>query len=262
MASRRRRVTVAVGSVCVLGLSACSDSVSGPGSDDDPVNVVVTLSASPATTTTMPATVVESSVPSTTATVPSSSVVVEPAEPLSFPVSLPEGECSVESIERDTQLRLVWTPGCEGVWAVGRVNECPEDIYCEGLDIFRWGLDGWQHRGYRNAYCVFEMYAVGMPRAVNDELLGFNYECAEGYENPISPEPETGPLSIGDEGPRVARLQEALVEVGVLDDAVDGIFGSATAAAVNDLVLLTGIEYVYDAGEAVHRVLGLPWVDD
>lgn len=257
-----RRVAIAVGSVCVLGLSACSDAVSGPESGDDPVNVVVTLSTSPATTTTMPSPVVEPSVPSTTAVSPSSSVVVELDEPLSFPVSLPDGECSVESIERDTQLRLVWTPGCEGVWAVGRVNECSEDIFCEGIDIFRWGLDGWQHRGYRNAYCVFEMYAVGMPKAVNDELLGFNYECAEGYESPISPEPETGPLSIGHEGPRVARLQEALVEVGVLDDAVDGIFGSATAAAVNDLVLLTGIEYLYDAGEAVHRVLGLPWVGD
>jgi hypothetical protein len=158
-------------------------------------------------------------------------------------------------VRATTGIDLTWGPECSGPWAIGQGFVCDPDFECEGIDIMRWTDAGWQYRNLHYAYCVWSVQASGMPRAVNDQLIGFNDGCAEPIR--FTPEPATGPLGVGDEGRRVAQLQQALIDLRLLGDIADGRYGPNTYSAVVDLQFLAGIEVSQQADAATHDVLGL-----
>lgn len=75
----------------------------------------------------------------------------------------------------------------------------------------------------------------------------------------FSAEPETGSLSLGDEGERVTALQGALADAGLYGDEIDGRFGPATEAAVRRLQEIEGLTVDGLAGPATYEALGLPY---
>lgn len=257
---RVRRWIHAVAALVVVSLVAAGCGGSG---DDDLEASTVTEASIPltkVTTTTMAKPTTTESAPETTTTmVATTTTTTEAPSPGfgPFPETVPTGECTKESIRASTDVDLVWGPDCSGPWAVGQGFVCPPDLVCEGIDIMRWTDNGWQYRNLHNAYCVWSVQMSGMSRAVNDQLIGFNDDCAEPIS--FSAEPVSGPLGIGDEGPRVARLQQALVDLRLLDDSADGYFGPNTYSAVIDLQFLAGIEVSQQADGPTHDVLGLPF---
>lgn len=171
-----------------------------------------------------------------------------------FPETVPPGECTKESIRTSTGVELAWGPECFGPWAVGQ-GDCPPNLQCEGIDVLRWTDDGWQYRDLHNSFCVWSVQMSGMPPAINDQLIGFNTECADPIS--FSAEPASGPLSVGDEGPRVAKLQQALIDLRLLDDIADGYFGPNTYSAVIDFQFLASIEVSGQADGPTHELLGI-----
>jgi peptidoglycan hydrolase-like protein with peptidoglycan-binding domain len=75
----------------------------------------------------------------------------------------------------------------------------------------------------------------------------------------LRPELPVGPLGYNDEGQRVKRLQQALIDRGLLFDDADGQYGPNTQAAVMDLQHFLGIEPDGVAGAQVHAALQLPY---
>jgi peptidoglycan hydrolase-like protein with peptidoglycan-binding domain len=96
-----------------------------------------------------------------------------------------------------------------------------------------------------------------MPPALAREI-GFDGEGC-GFEIDLRAESPVGPLGFDDEGPRVQRLQQALIQRGLLFDEADGQFGPNTQAAVMDLQYFLGLEPDGFAGAEVHTALQLPY---
>jgi peptidoglycan hydrolase-like protein with peptidoglycan-binding domain len=79
---------------------------------------------------------------------------------------------------------------------------------------------------------------------------------ADSYE--AAPETTTGYGVYGETGERVRVLQQAIVDAGVtLRGGVDGVFGSATAAAVMNVQRANGIQVTGVVNTATAEVLGL-----
>lgn len=131
--------------------------------------------------------------------------MVAVAGPRPFAVTVPAGECTVASIRATTGIDLTWGPECAGAWAIGQGSECDPEFECKGVDIMRWTDAGWQYRNLRNAHWVGTVQMSGMHRAINDQLIRGNSSCVEPVR--FTAEPRSGALSLGHEGPRVARLQ-------------------------------------------------------
>jgi hypothetical protein len=212
-------------------------------------------STAPSSESTAPST--ESTAPSTDSTESTAPNTTEVPGLSTFPVTVPSGECTAASIRATTGIDLVWGPECAGAWAIGQGFECDPESECEGVDIMRWTDAGWQYRNLHFAYCVLSVQMSGMSRAANDQLLGDNTFCVEPIR--FSAEPTSGALALGHEGSRVARLQQALINLRLLDDIADGRFGPNTQAAVIDLQFLAGIDVSQQADDATHRVLRLPF---
>jgi peptidoglycan hydrolase-like protein with peptidoglycan-binding domain len=100
------------------------------------------------------------------------------------------------------------------------------------------------------------MDASGLPRWAFDELIGFSLDC----DNPIRyvAESDTGPLALGNKGPRVARLQQRLRDLLLLQDKADGFFGRNTNNAVIDFQFLVGLNPDGIVGPKTAAALGLP----
>lgn len=174
-----------------------------------------------------------------------------------FPTRVPAGRCTPRAIgDAVGTVPEDWL-GCAGAWAVTRIQSCPPDAECEGVDVFRWTNDGWRHRGMTYSLCVLMVDETGMPRSINDELLGGNTDCVE----PITYRKETasGPLQVGSKGDRIRRLQQRLIEWALLNDSADGYFGANTRNAVFDVQHLVGLQPTGVVDEATALALGLPW---
>jgi Putative peptidoglycan binding domain len=76
-----------------------------------------------------------------------------------------------------------------------------------------------------------------------------------GWDGTYGPEPESGPLRIGDKGPRVVALQQALGFAELLDPPYDGFFGPATERAVVAIEQGAGLPVDGIAGDAVLQAL-------
>lgn len=153
-----------------------------------------------------------------------------------FPSTVPSERCTAQAIGSDHGITPESSVACAGPWAITRVRACPPETECEGLDVFRWTGTTWQHRGFLYSLCAASMDDSGLPRWAFDRLLGFDLGC----DVPVDYRPErpTGPLQLGDFGPRTREIQNRLVELGLLEDRVDGYFGRNTRNAVIDLQFL------------------------
>jgi peptidoglycan hydrolase-like protein with peptidoglycan-binding domain len=101
------------------------------------------------------------------------------------------------------------------------------------------------------------MDVSGLPRWAFDELIGFSLDC----DNPIEYVAEgfTGPLSLGNKGPRVTALQQRLRELSLLRDKADGYFGRNTNNAVIDFQFLVGLNPDGLVGPDTAAALGLSY---
>lgn len=243
--------------VAVVGVVLSLRS-SGSSSSDGSVAPAPVSSEAPTTTaaatTVAPTTAAPTTVPTTVAPTTTLPFGLPPV----FPSSVPTEACTADRIITDTGQSLGFDVFCLGGWSTNVPSaECGE-IECEGLTVFRWTGDRWVDRGYFYAYCISALTASGMPPALAREV-GFDASDSCASEIDLRPEPGAGPLSWNDEGPRVQRLQQALIDRGLLFDEADGQFGPNTQAAVMDLQYFLGIEPDGIAGAEVHAALLLPY---
>ncbi len=243
--------------VAVVGVVLSLRS-SGSSSSDGSVAPAPVSSEAPTTTaaatTVAPTTAAPTTVPTTVAPTTTLPFGLPPV----FPSSVPTEACTADRIITDTGQSLGFDVFCLGGWSTNVPSaECGE-IECEGLTVFRWTGDRWVDRGYFYAYCISTLTASGMPPALAREV-GFDGSDSCASEIDLRPEPGVGPLSLSDEGPRVQRLQQALIDRGLLFDEADGQFGPNTQAAVMDLQYFLGIEPDGIAGAEVHAALLLPY---
>lgn len=246
----------AVAAVMVAVLSLGSDGSSTSDGSSAPTAVSSTLpSTTAAPTTATPTTVAPTTVAPTTV---APTTTLPFGLPAVFPSSVPAEACTADRIIADTGQSLGFDVSCTGAWSVNVPSaECGE-IECEGLAVFRWTGERWVDRGYFYALCTSSLTASGMPPAVAREV-GFDSGDSCAREIDLRPEPSAGPLSWNDDGPRVQRLQQALIDRGLLFDDADGEFGPNTEAAVMDLQYFLGIEPDGIAGAEVHAALQLPY---
>lgn len=241
--------------LAVLG-SSCS--VLGDSSTDTLAPLLTAAPTSTVTTevtessTTSIETLSPTTIESTTTSAAVSTMLVGP-----FPTAVPTGKCTPQAIRTDFGTAPEAGVECAGAWAVTRIQSCPPDVECEGVDIFRWTNEGWRHRGMTYSLCVMMVDETGMPRSINDQLLGGNTDCVEpiSYTN----ESSSGPLQIGAKGDRTRRLQRRLVEMKLLNDSADGYFGANTRNAIFDFQHLAGLQPTGVVDELTARALGLPW---
>lgn len=247
--------------VLVVGLVVLMSSCSILG---DSTNDTLAPLMTAAPTTTASTVVTESS---TAAVETSTPVIIQPTTTSAsistttftgpFPTAVPAGKCTPQAIRADFGTAPEAWLECAGAWAVTRIQNCPPDAECEGVDIFRWTNDGWRHRGMTYSLCVLMVDETGMPRSVNDQLLGGNTDCVEPitYTN----ESSSGSLQVGSKGDRTRRLQRRLIERKLLNDSADGYFGANTRNAVFDVQHLAGLQPTGVVEESTARALGLPW---
>ena len=252
MRASHRLAPLAATAVAFVLLSGCSILDDGSGATLAPLNTA---------TTSTPAVSIESTTTTSTlaavTTAPTTTIgIVQPVVG-PFPTSVPTGRCSAQAIGADFgTVPQSWVE-CAGAWAVTRIQECPPETECEGLDIFRWTAQGWVHRGMTYSLCVLMVDETGMPRAINDRILAGNSDCIEPivYVN----ESVTAALQVGAKGPRTRRIQQRLIEWKLLDDSADGYFGANTRNAVFDFQHLAGLAPTGEVDQATMLALGLTW---
>jgi hypothetical protein len=166
--------------------------------------------------------------------------IIQEVFPGPFPAEYEYGTCNPESIRQYFGKAPQGPLGCSGAWAVTRINKCPPETECEGVDIFRWTDNGWIHRGFYYSLCVLEIDKSGLPRYINDQFLPGNQECRSMIR--YEPESTDGPLELGDTGNRVLLIQERLIEWQLLNDIADSKYGANTQNAITDFQYLAGLE--------------------
>lgn len=229
-----------------------------PSSDGSVVPAPVSSTVAPDTTTAPTTTAPPTTVPTTMPTTVAPATTLPFGLPAVFPSSVPPEACTADRIIADTGQTLGFDVFCMGAWSTNVPSaECAE-IECEGLSVFRWTGERWVDRGYFYAYCISTLTASGLPPALAREV-GFDASESCPADINLRPEPGAGPLSWDDEGPRVKRLQQALIARGLLFDDADGQYGPNTQAAVMDLQYFLGIEADGVAGAQVHAALQLPY---
>lgn len=241
------------GVAIVLLLSSCS--ILGDSSNDTlaPLLTAAPTSTSSTVVTESSTTSIENSFPAsselTTTSAPGWTRVTGP-----FPTAVPTGKCTPQAIKEDFGTAPEGWLECAGAWAVTRIENCPPEVECEGVDIFRWTDAGWRHRGMTYSLCVLMVDETGMPRSINDRLLGGNTDCVEPitYTN----ESSSGALQVGSKGDRTRRLQRRLVDLKLLNDSADGYFGANTRNAVFDFQHLAGLQPTGVVDELTARALG------
>jgi peptidoglycan hydrolase-like protein with peptidoglycan-binding domain len=169
---------------------------------------------------------------------PTSTVVVTPGDP---------AICSADGIGADTGHLLISDVRCRGGWAIGRVDDCPQGVECESVDVFHVTEDGWVHDGLFAAVCAEALAESGMSIYT---ALAFNPAPCQGDPDP------TEIIRPGSSGGRVTQLQIALVALGY-DLLVDGRYGPRTQAAVRDFQGRNGLEVDGIAGPQTQAALGI-----
>lgn len=219
----------------------------------------VTDPTTPSTTTEVAAqSTPETTLATVTTTAPSTTTAaVRPSVTGPFPTAVPTGKCTADAIRADFGTAPQAWLECSGAWAVTRIENCPPETECEGVDIFRWTKNGWVHRGMTYSLCVLMVDETGMPRSINNQILAGNTDCVEPIR--YARESATGELRVGANGERTRRLQRRLIEWALLNDTADGYFGANTRNAVFDFQHLAGLAPTGVADERTVRALGLPW---
>lgn len=174
-----------------------------------------------------------------------------------FPIAVPSTRCTSRAIGEDTGTTPATLFPCIGVWVTGWIEACPIFTACESYNIFRWTINGWQHRGFFHSLCVTNVDRSGLPRPINDRIFVGNLDCDQ--EALYRAEKQSGPLSKGDTGSRVQSLQQRLIELALLDSSADGEFGIKTNNALVDFQYLMGLDPDAIAGPAVFAALGMPY---
>lgn len=163
--------------------------------------------------------------------------------------------CDAAVIERDfgTGAALV-DDRCDGTWAlVDAAPDDPSDDLLIGHRIDdRWAL---AHTSPSGDLCARDLIDNGAPALVVDAV---EWACWTFDAGSIQyrPEPGVGDLTTGYKGPRVQRLQAALISEGLLPaGSDDGSFGPATRGAVISQQLLAGLSANGTADVSMIRTL-------
>jgi hypothetical protein len=203
---------------------------------------IVTTTPAPSTTATTAApTTVTTELPATTTTVPIHR----------YPTSVPAGHCTAAAIKAVSGVTPATDIACKGPWTIDQ-QDCTQTIQlCETYEVYRWTDAGWTSRGQVQNYCQSSISVSGIPPAIARAWGGpFDpASCPDDATPRLLPEPPTGPLSYGDQGPRVQALQQALIDRGLLADVADGQFGPNTEAALIDFKYLVGIPVTSAQGQ-------------
>lgn len=165
----------------------------------------------------------------------------------SYPTQIPGSFCSAQSIASDTSVSVAFDPQCFGAWAVSM--SCRVGSPCDSADVFRWTDAGWTYRGEPDAGCPTNLTVTGMPPTIAKHFVGIEDPCKPRIV--YGPASSSGPLTLGDQGPRVSSLQGELISRGLLLDASDGDYGPNTWAAVVDFQFLAGLSPTGTADEEV-----------
>jgi hypothetical protein len=172
-----------------------------------------------------------------------------------FPTDVPRGECSVRSISNLANVSPVEPPQCLGPWAVTRIGTCIGYLACNSWEVFRWTEQGWQARGAISTICPNQGDLSGMPTSVSDSLLPNRQDCIG--EIDFNPEQYLPHLEIGAQGELVKRVQQELIDLGLLLDGADGNFGRNTRNALLDFQHLLGLRPTGSVGSSESILLGI-----
>ena len=228
-----------VGALAVALLAGCGSSADTAADISVPVSDV---SSTEASTTTLEIT--------TTTTAP---VAVEPA-------------CDLSAVSADQDVSGLIKLECLGDWMI--TQSYPDCGECEGVIPFHLENNEWKMYDPIYVYCysVPDGYGPEPEGAITGESFIFTtlqiavagYPCDEtnkGYH----PESTADQLLYGDTGPRVAALQEALINVGFLEDSADGSYGPNTIRAVMNFQFSQNIPVDGIAGPNTHALLGIAY---
>lgn len=155
---------------------------------------------------------------------------------------------------------------CIGDWMI--TQNYPDCGECEGVTPFHIEDNAWKMYDPIYVYCysVPDGYGLEPEGAITRESFIFTtlqiavagYPCDEtnkGYR----PESAADQLLYGDTGPRVAALQEALINVGFLEDSADGSYGPNTIRAVMNFQFSQNVPVDGVAGPNTHDLLGIAY---
>ena len=227
-----------VGAVIVGLLAGCGSSASTTDDGSVPVSGVSNTEAS---TTTLEI---------TTTTAP---LAVKPV-------------CDLSAVSADQDVSGLIKLECLGDWMI--TQSYPDCGECEGVIPFHLENNEWKMYDPIYVYCysVPDGYGPEPEGAITGESFIFTtlqiavagYPCDEtnkGYH----PESTADQLLYGDTGPRVAALQEALINVGFLEDSADGSYGPNTIRAVMNFQFSQNVPVDGIAGPNTHELLGIAY---
>ena len=155
---------------------------------------------------------------------------------------------------------------CIGDWMI--TQSYPDCGNCEGVIPFHIENNAWKMYDPLYVYCysVPDDYGPDPEGAITGESFIFTTiqiavagipcdETDKGYH----PESTADQLLYGDTGPRVAALQEALINVGFLEDSADGSYGPNTIRAVMNFQFSQNVPVDGIAGPNMHELLGITY---
>ena len=155
---------------------------------------------------------------------------------------------------------------CLGDWMI--TQHFPDCGECEGVTPFHIEDNEWKMYEPLYIYCysVPDGYGPtpeGTPvdqsfilSTIQISVAGIACdETNKGYH----PESAADQLLYGDTGPRVAALQEALINAGFLEDSADGSYGPNTIRAVMNFQFSQNVPVDGIAGPNTHELLGIAY---
>jgi hypothetical protein len=209
---------------------------------------------------------------------PVSEVPITEASPTSVEIPTPSSpvdlrpECLMSAVDpNETNLIGQSIEGlgvleCIGDWMI--TQSYPDCGNCEGIIPFHLENNEWKMYDPLYVYCysVPDDYGPDPEGAITGESFIFTTiqiavagipcdETDKGYH----PESTADQLLYGDTGPRVAALQEALINVGFLEDSADGSYGPNTIRAVMNFQFSQNVPVDGIAGPNMHELLGITY---
>jgi peptidoglycan hydrolase-like protein with peptidoglycan-binding domain len=151
-----------------------------------------------------------------------------PGAASSAPVPWPSGDECLSTLRQDLGESVALLDGlCLAGWAY--VDLCA-DCEGDGQVIVQYTTEWQISVGFPTTLCRVDALASGTPTLIVDRV---NWPCDGGAPEP-PPIADEFPLRVGSTGPRVAAIQQRLVDLGfgVGSSGVDGRFGPDTTAAV------------------------------
>ena len=155
---------------------------------------------------------------------------------------------------------------CIGDWMITqRIPDCGE---CEGVTPFHIEDNAWKMYEPLYIYCYSVPDGYGpTPKGTpvdqsyllsTIQIAVSRYACDQENQG-YHPESVADQLMYGDTGPRVAALQEALMNAGFFEDTADGEYGPATIEAVMNFQFAQNISVDGIAGPKTHELLGIAY---